>query len=69
MRLGKFDLCRVRNLNWLAESIFHGFPILFGVFTIVLRFTVTLCLSEFDVFLNFLYGFDQLFRIKPNLNI
>jgi len=53
MRLGKFDMCRVRNLSWLAENIFRGFLILFGVFTIRLSFTVTLCLSEFDVFLNF----------------
>jgi len=58
MRLGKFDPCRVRNLNWLTEGIFRGFPILFGVFTIMLSLVVTLCLSEFDVFLNFLYGFD-----------
>jgi hypothetical protein len=53
MRLGKFDLCWVRNLNCLAEGIFRGFPILFGVFTIMLSSTVTLCLSEFGVFLNF----------------
>ena len=58
MRLGKFDLCRGRNLNWLEEGIFLGFSILFGVFTIMLSITLTLCLSEFDVLLNFLCGFD-----------
>jgi hypothetical protein len=57
MRLGKFDVCRVRNLNWLAEGIFRGFPILFGVFTNMLSLTVILCLSEFDVFLNFFVWF------------
>jgi hypothetical protein len=51
----------------MAEGIFRGFPILFDVFTI-LSLAVTLCLSEFDVFLIFfvvltIYVDDELLKL------